>query len=604
MFVIVAMYLFWVIKLQTYYMPIQHRVGEYSREFDVTLGAVREIVVDTSKEENAIELEITVYNETNEECWNKKYTDVIFDGKRRTIELFPRENPLVLDSGRYRAEIKINGEPAYASMMFVEYNGSFNKLYLGLCILLTLGVITLLIIKEYNKIPLEVAYIATMIIMGIIYNYIMPPLGVPDETSHLWKAYELSSKMMLQEPYDEEGYLMVREDVYESITYLHNTASISGWYASFGEGNADNVVTPGFRSTVSTKAPYAYFAPAVGITVARILGCNGHVLLLMGRGFNMIALILLIALAIRIIPYGKSFYYVLGSLPEVIYLFNSYSYDGLNLALCMLIVAYFLYLYNEAKEIGWKELGIFLLLLLLMIPIKVVYIAFGLLLLLLPLKKVTISKKQIAIVGIIGIMGAGIFLLINLPLVMTIIGTTNTTVNNGTEETLITLGYVLENKQRSLLIYLNTILGNTNDYFSCALGQIIGSERYSGLDYYVVPTWMQNVIVVLMILGLEDTKNNKLPIGKKAVGWGAVIFTYMAVLTSMFFAWTVIANTRIMGVQGRYFLPIFVLLPILIHNKYFKIEKGSKGTCVIGIGMVNLLFTFLMFFHYASNYFK
>ena len=603
MFIILSMYLFWILVLQGYSMPIQHRVGAYSGEFNITLGAVREIVIETSKEGKEVDLEIVIYDENNVECWNKKYSDVLFDGKRKPIDSFEKGNPLILKSGKYRAECKISNETSYANIMFIEYSGSYGKLYLGLCLLITIGSAIFLIMKEYENIPIEIVYIITMLIMGVIYNYIMPPLGVPDEKSHLWEAYEISSRMMLQQPYDENGYVIVREDVYENITYLHNTASISEWYTSFGDGDSTSEVAPSIRSTVSTRAPYAYFAPALGITLARVLGCSGHVLLLMGRIFNLVFLTLLTALAIKIIPYGKVFYYILGTLPEVIYLFNSYSYDGMNLALCMLIVAYFLHLYKEVENIGGKELCIFLGLVLLMIPIKVIYIAFALLLLLLPINKVTISKKQIVIVCIAGIVGASVFLVINLPLVMSIIGTADTTATNGVEETLFTPGYVLQNKHRSLMVYLNTIFEDTNGYINDAFGKIIGSGRYTGMDCLAVPSWMRTIIVILMILGLEDSEKNELPVWKRFVIGGAGVFTYLAVLTSMFFAWTVLTSYKIQGIQGRYFLPIFVLIPLLVKNKCFGTKKKMSDICIFSMGVLNLMFAFLMFVHYADNYF-
>lgn len=62
-----------------------------------------------------------------------------------------------------------------------------------------------------------------------------------------------------------------------------------------------------------------------------------------------------------------------GLLPEVIYLAASYSYDALNFALCFLAISYFFYMIHGGKQVKVGNLLIFLGVVLIMIPIKLVY---------------------------------------------------------------------------------------------------------------------------------------------------------------------------------------------------------------------------------------
>ena len=603
---VVGMYLFWSIKLQGYSMPIQHTVN-YSGEFTTRLGAVREIVIRYPKMEETVEIDILVYDSNHEKCWEKSYEDVVITGKNQTLDSFEKENPLELPKGSYYSQILINGENcSNLNCRFIEYSGSYKGIYTILCIFLILGEIVVFLLYRNAELPLERVYFCMAIMLGFILNFVMPPLGVPDEQSHFMEAYELSSKIMRNEQYDENGYLMIREEDYNSIFYLHNTASIAEWYDTFhivGKESNETMVPIGYKSGVSAKFICSYLPSAIGITVARILGLSGHLVLIMGRLFNLVWLSFLIMIAIKIIPYAKYYYLVIAMLPEVIYLFTSYSYDGFNLALCMLIVAYFLKLYMQKEQICVKQVLILSGLLLMMIPIKMVYVFVGLLLFLLPIKKNKFSIKKIVAVCIIAIVVLGGFVTTNLPRVLSLLGNFNSPIDYSDANQTMTVGFVMQNKEHSLLVLLNTIFANTNTYFNNALGEIVGSGRYDGLDCFVLPSWMICVIVILMIVGLEDTRVNTLSNRKRLSVIVIGIFMYMAVLASMFFAFTSIVAHRITGIQGRYFLPIFILFPLILKNNFFEVKKNKRSFYIVGMGGINLLVLFLIFFYYAHNYF-
>lgn len=602
---ILAMYLFWSIKLSGYSMPIQHKVS-YSGEFTTTLGAVREIVIWHEKVEEPVEISVSIYNSGNKKCWENSYDHVIITGKKQTLDSFEKETPLQLDKGTYHAEILVNGQKENLGCRFIEYNGSYKELYRALCVLLVVGEIIFLILSKNKKISLHGIYFWGVITLGVILNFAMPPLGVPDEQSHFLTAYELSSKMMMQVKYDENGYLMIREEDYDSINYLHDISSIAEWYDSFhvlSVEEKEQLVSAGVKSSVGSKGLYAYLPMAIGVTIARLLGLSGHMLLWIGRLCNLFVVAALTALAVKIIPWGKFFFLVLGMLPEVVYLFTSYSYDGLNLALCMLIVAYFLKLYAEKDKIVAKEIILFCVLLVLMIFIKTVYIAFGALLLLLPVRKIKLSKMQIIGMGIVFCSGIFMVLRFILPGVLGTMGMNKTLLDYSDPSTRMTLEFALQNKTHSLMALWDTVFENTNTYFNNALCEIIGYGRYDGHDCYYLPICLILVIVVLMLIGLEDTRENLVPGWKRIVCISMGIFTYLAVLVSMFFAFTAISAHKITGVQGRYFLPIFALMPVIVKNNYFEIKCSKRTACFMGMGIVNLMFIFLMCFHYVTTYF-
>lgn len=148
-FTAVAMFLFWNLKLQAYWMPIRHTVS-YSGEFTTRIGAVREIVIQHKKMADPVQIDIVVYDSNHTKCWGNSYKDVVITGGKQTLESFERENPLQLLEGSYYAEILVDGEKkANLDCHFIEYSGSYKEIYTALCLLLISGEVLLFLLCGY-----------------------------------------------------------------------------------------------------------------------------------------------------------------------------------------------------------------------------------------------------------------------------------------------------------------------------------------------------------------------------------------------------------------------------------------------------------------------
>lgn len=604
--IVFAMFSFWHIELKGYKMPIQHTAKIESGEISLEIGEVREIVIEGQGSEIPVEVDLSIVGEDGTAVWEKSYEDIVFTGKNQTLEAFDIESPLVLGKGIYYVKCGINGEiNSNVRIKLIEYEGSFKTLYVWLCVLLILGTVIVLIAIYQTNLPPEKIYIALMLIFGMIYNFVQPPLSAPDERAHFLEAYKLSSKMMLQEKYDENNYLMIRADDYNSILYLHNAASISEWYLSFEKGNTQQLVPAPMKNTVSIKAPQAYLAAAVGITIARVFDLSGHTLLILGRLFNLIVYTLLVAAAIKIIPYGKWFCFIFGLLPETIHLFVSYSYDGITIALCMLIMAYFLYLYYSADEIKIRHIGIFLLLTLLMMPVKIVYVFYIFLILLLPKEKIAINRRQMIIGGLLILFVAAVGIGINQKIIFGIMGNLSDAevkiLANG--ESRVTLGYMIHNPLHTLYVYLSTIFNHIDAGFRIVFGHINGRDRYGDYDSYLISGWMVMVLIFLLGIGLEDTRQNRISAVKRILTGITGFACYLLTITAMYFDCTPASANIINGFQGRYLLPIYMLMPVMLKNRWFQFNGNRRLCSILGIGFVDLMFAFLVFAHYARYYF-
>ena len=75
----------------------------------------------------------------------------------------------------------------------------------------------------------------------------------------------------------------------------------------------------------------------------------------------------------------------------------------------------------------------------------------------------------------------------------------------------------------------------------------------------------------------------------------------MLILTSLFIQWTTVGNTKIEGIQGRYFIPLLLPLSILMNNTNISIKKGIKiSTITYLLIFINIYALMSIFFAHLS----
>ncbi len=594
-------FLFWVLRLSGESMPIGHTISLSGGRFTPEIGKIREITISGTIDE-PIELQLSVYD-GNDLVWGNGYAVTEIKGNNMTLQQFEKEQELELEKKHYDVQVTIDGEISRTGhIRFVEYSGSYKSFYLALSVICLIGIFVLTLLLQNGKIKIEYKYFFIALYCGLLFNFVMPPLGVPDEEAHFLEAYGLSNTLLGKEV-KQNNYVLLDEADKDSIIYLHDISSVTEWYQTFEiKKSTGSVQEANMESTVGSKAPWTYLPSAIGISLARILNIHGNLLLFLGRIFNLLFEVGITTLAIKLFPYAKTYICVLGLVPEVIYLYGSYSYDGINLCLCILIISYFLHLYEQEK-IQIKQLGILCVLLFLMIPIKLIYVFMALLLLLLPVRKLNLNKKQFITAGIVGIIILAVIGLNIVPVIKNAVGFNNMTAGEEDLDTWNTLSYAMQNKQNTIHIFLRTIFGYTGEYLYNTFGEIVGKGRYNNWDIFTGFSGMRIAIVIMMILALEDTSRNLIPRVKRGIVVGITGMIYLGVFVSLFFIFTKKSETRIMGIQGRYFLPCFTMIPLIVKNKFFNLQINREKVCLYGMTFCDILFAALMFIHYATNYF-
>lgn len=606
-FVVLSLVFLWNLKFRDLSIPIEHRTSIVDGSFNTTVGLVREIAIsDVQLERRCTEtisdLSIEVYSKENDLIWATEIPEIELSNDFNLIAHYEREDALVWESGEYYVKCFTEGEEnPYIRVRFTEFNGSPKKYYVALSVMILLVVTVCVLFVGYIKLAPEKEYFILAVVLGLFSLMLFTPLSAGDEIYHFAESYKLSSIVTGSPVYDDYKHLILRADDYNSIEYLHDMSGIAGWYDSWDKGDVATKVVLWDYFRISSKAKYVYVIPTVGIVISRLLSLSGHTLIMSGAICNLLLMAFIIAMAIRIMPYGKWYFATVGLVPELMYLGSSYSYDGLNMSLCMLIVALFANLSFTKEEIKYKDILLFLIPIVLLTPIKLIYGIFALLLFLLPPKKIKVPKWIVFItIGVIAVVGV-VGIIAYLPVVKSLLGAGGVYANN--ENGVFNIRYVLDNKFDTLRVCLNTLFYDGDKLFAASLGEILGRDRIDGRDIYTIPVVLQLIIITIAIIGLQDTRENKTNGIRRAIISLMIVCIIVMVAMAMLFSDTLLSEWKISGIQGRYFLPVYPLLAIAFKNSRISIKADKRKVCILGMAFVNVCFCILAIYHYAFGYF-
>lgn len=121
----------------------------------------------------------------------------------------------------------------------------------------------------------------------------------------------------------------------------------------FSEKYEDDYVSKEEADIYSLPAPYnpiAYIPSAIGIWIAKILGGSIADIYITGRIFNLIAYLIMIAFAMKILPYKHNVFLTVTLMPMLLALASVYSMDGFTMGAVSIFIAYCLKLHQTRKN--------------------------------------------------------------------------------------------------------------------------------------------------------------------------------------------------------------------------------------------------------------
>ena len=198
--------------------------------------------------------------------------------------------------------------------------------------------------------PLEYVFLVIALAWGVAQVFIVPPLQVPDEGDHWFRAWALTEGQLTA---DGQGVITLPGDFARTAdlyTRLLGVGGMSGLPVSL-EGQAgfssyeDLFNSPGTSgavrvvSRVASYGPVGYLPQAAGIALGRLVGARPLTCFYLARLANLLAGIALLFFAIRLAPFGKQLFLLLALLPMTMYELASVSCDALTISGAMFFTA-------------------------------------------------------------------------------------------------------------------------------------------------------------------------------------------------------------------------------------------------------------------------
>lgn len=419
-------------------------------------------------------------------------------------------------------------------------------------------IICVLIVKQ-RRIPIHKVFVIVTLFIGCSYMFVMTPISIPDEDYHYKSSYAVSNYILFED--NKTDIPQIYYQLEEQVQYIDQ----SGAYQIFDDGiivnNSDLEKLAKIEGHYSLEYPVQHIPQALGISIARLLHLSFSGLFYMGRFTNLAFYILCGYLSIRRIPEFKSAMFVIALMPMSIHQAASYSSDAFINGLSFLLIAIIADIIISEKKVERTDVIKIVAITVLLAPAKVVY-------LLLAFMVVLISKEYygglVKKTGIcLLIVGSGFLVVLAFKLnALDSLSSQHTSTDTWCGEQIYSLTDLLANPKMAIEVYLKTFNDMGIVFFETMLG--------SSLSWLTIgiPRWIIAIIEVVFVLVALANPNESFvfSLKNKVIMFGIAILLILAVCMSMFIGWTPISSDVILGVQGRYFIPIVPLFVFLIRN--------------------------------------
>lgn len=509
-------------------------------------------------------------------------------------------NPIIIRYGLASLTLIVIGAVAISAMITGVYrwrdNASLERLlFLLLC--LTIG--GLLLIRLRNEISrhLEYAFLIIALIFGLFLSISMPQItGVSwDDQIHFDRSLGLSY-LGHSEIGEEERLLATQPTILSrapeaGIELLEEAREQTE--ADQGIAIVDGLFAPGSVQSLLSVSTIAYVPSAIGLWLGRLFHLPTFLLVVLGRSANLLCYVLIMAIAVRVIPYKKTLLCAIALFPTNIFLAANYSYDTWITAFIALGIA--LFLRERASENDALSLESFLTMLLILtigILPKAVYFPILGILFLMPKEKLSNYFDKRCYNATVIISG----LLIVATFVLPILFSPSTNVGdvrggegiNSTEQ----ISFILTNPLTYCEILLRFLLSYLAPISSD--GYILSYAYLGTLDSAF--TWISTIpfliLVVVAVLDNDGDGISSIGFNKIEVLWILLIsFVSIALAaTSLYVSFTPVGLETINGCQPRYIIPI--ILPALLTIRLSFVRKSTTilpAFCLTAMAFFSIL---------------
>lgn len=418
-----------------------------------------------------------------------------------------------------------------------------------------------------KQLSLEKIFVLITLFFGVLYIFILPPFQSVDEGMHFFRTYQISQGDLVA----RKQNMQVGGDVPESlenfyemyvplIKNIDKKVGLSDFRNNFHlQLNPEKQKFTVFTNT-ALYSPICYISQIPGVCLGKFLDLSLAGIYYLGRLSNLIFYCLLVYAALKITPFFKCPMFLLALMPMSLSLAASYTCYVAVLGLNFLWIATILKILTLQKPIKVNNKWIILLLFLgLLIPMTKSYILLLPLIFILPIsifktkKDYLISVLSIFVIGIIGF-----------SFWASCIKGLNFDMNNTFANSQMQIAFIKSHPLAYILVLIKTFIVKTPRLLVTMIG-VLGWQdtKLDWITYMAYPILMYYAVVA-------DSYQFRLEKWQKLLIICVICFGVIATYTSLYIMWSPVANSVVLGLNGKYFIPLVLPLCLLFKTKSAK----------------------------------
>ena len=401
--------------------------------------------------------------------------------------------------------------------------------------------------------PLERWFLLIGGVLGLLFILILPVGQAPDDIMHFQRAYGITEGALVPSLIGENGEIgsAVPADVEEVLEKMPENGHYAELLSELGEGVAEK--TDGAYNNAALYNFVCYIPQALAIMIGKLFSLSTAWLAYLARVFNFILWMVLVYFAIKMIPRFKKIVLFIALLPITLQEATSLAPDALTIGLGIYMISSVLHLaYDKKKLLKTGEIILLYVMAMVMGFCKIVYLPLMLLYLIIPDDRFGSKRKKMIHLGIIWCVTA----MLNLGWLMISSGFLmefNPRVNSKDQ-----VLWVLAHPFDYVITIVRTVAVNMELWMSNMLGMNLGAFAFNLPNVMFLMSF-----AIFVVLFMQRDETLVLRRFDRLICVGVFAAIVLLIFTSLYVQWTEVGASIIDGIQGRYFLPILLLVPVI-----------------------------------------
>lgn len=441
-------------------------------------------------------------------------------------------------------------------------------------------VIVLMVLAQRVQFSPMAIGIGLAAVTGVTLSLLIPPFCIPDEMTHIKVIYYLSNQ--LSGSYDAAGPRMLHVMTGDLDTF-HNTVEYitanryNELLAGLFQRQSDNglIAATRFNNVIHNASIWTYLPSLIGFQLGRVMSVGCMTRIMLARWCNLLAALLMICYGIRKCPIGRNGLMVILLFPQLLQLIASCSYDAMIIAFSFLFVGNVLHLVYERNRsvsdyaitliagmfLGVNKYGVYApILCLVLIPVVQ--------------RMMRINKRALMI---------GAAICVTIAVIAAVQYASAITSYTGSQ--IYSVVDIIHNPMDFIHLLEHTLVTQGDTLFVNMIASGLGARQV------IIPTYVIVAVCVLLYCAWCAELGERRRIGRNVTRYMIAIAVLGVIMLciAMTVGMTPITGTAIKGLQGRYFLPYFLLADIVGADMMPHRRGISQYRIIYWMGIIHLV---------------